>query len=449
VVSNGAVFSNPETETVPLLARKAVNSADLAAISEAYAKYLVVVRTTLSGIGGETGDPAKRISSAHSRVGPTNGAVAENLLTDIMARLDAYLQPVLGPIVKALQEIAGLSLVLLLDTLFIDLPMEGLPCFQDNRFVTVSRDFSLHTLVTRFAATTPDDAEAAGGKGKGKEKDKRKSKGGGGDIEVLEPIAVPQSDVAYIVDPYADCHATGERQLYDGFKESMKLCAASKQWRGVSGADKLAAKVSEDVSDRIPENSEIVGCMQQSAGIIHYGPGGLLSFLLAMDVAGLDLPQCRFAILLDHSITHEIRLREERRAPDRTGAVRALEQNPSTTAALLTLSGVSSVTVNQWETTIADNDKKMKTLLPVLCDSEGGSVGIAVRQIAGIKPAPVEEPAGKSGKGKKGKPKTPAKGKKGSEPEPEVAPEPEPEVLVSPVFRFNTVLYGVPNIVLA
>lgn len=244
--------------------------------------------------------------------------------------------------------------------------------------------------------------------------------------------------------------------MYEGFKDSVKLCAASKSWNGVSGADKLNTNAPKNIYGRIPQTSEVISTMQQTTALIHYGPGNLLNYLYPTELAGLNLPHCKLAILMDRAVTYEIRMRQERRGPERSKPAREAEAKSSTVAAFLSLSGVSSVAVNQWETTIENNEKKMKQLVPILCDAERGSIGVAIRRIGQIKEPPEAEgdSRGKSAKGGK-KSKTPSagkgrgKGKGAKEDEEEAAKPAEPEILDSPVYRFNTILYGIPNVALA
>jgi hypothetical protein len=185
--------------------------------------------------------------------------------------------------------------------------------------------------------------------------------------------------------------------------------------------------------------------MRSSAGFFHYGPGTLLDCLYPNEMAGVPMQGCRFALLLDRVSTCAIKLKHDRRDHLQYDTRPALN-TAQIVAALLTLSGVSSVVMNQWDTTAEENAARLMRIFPVLQDGEEGGIGKAVSMLLGPKPAAAAALADGAAAAAGGKPKS-AKKEKKKKAEP-VSTGPQPPRVYQPAgVRLNTVIFGLPHIV--
>jgi hypothetical protein len=405
------------------------------------------------------------------------GSQLDSVLAALVMRVHRYLHAVLEPLAERLvpspggddgkraEEQQGVSVVLLADHQLLELPLEGLPLLSQSAVVSVSRDYSAAILCSRLADGHPeadaDDAAAqdgpksgsgsGGGGGKSLAKSAAKSKSG--KKEPLESVRAAVGQLAYVVDPFGDCCDGGDAlELVSGFAATIREeVSASKSWVGVSGAG-LGARAPPGVSSRIPSTSELVAALRRATGLVYYGPGSLLSSLYPVELAALPLPGCRLAVLLDGVVTPAVRKNQDRRAHLRWETTGSQLNSPGATAALLSLSGVTSVAVNSWGSTAADNERRLRSMLKDLTRPDGeGGVGRAVGRLLGPKldPKKPDEPADKKGKG--GKSGKGGKGGKGGAADEQLnAPvAPPPPIYLPPTFRLNTVLYGLPNVSLS
>lgn len=375
------------------------------------------------------------------------GTKVDSMLADVVEMIEAYLAPVLGQLTPVLLSVDAaieekVGLVLVADAALLNLPLEGLALARAPEVNSVTRDFSLAVFCSRLAGTS--DAE----EGAPPPKSGKKSAGKKGKVAPIEPVPAVLAQFAYAVDVQAD--TSGEAEVMEQLKSGFE--AGTKAWlpkaKGVSGIGMSSSETEPAVSDQLPSHSELVNAFRESSGFFHYGPGTLLDCLYPNELSGLPLANVRMAVLLDRASSYAIQLKQDRRSHLKFKANDAINTSVHL-AALLTLSGVSSVMLNTYDTSVAANEDRLGRISGVLQQVEGGGVGVALRKkLLGPKQTAEElelEAVAAAG-GKAAKPKSAKKPKKGEEPEPE--PPQLPKVFEPAGKRLCTVLYGLPHVVM-
>ncbi|GAQ78456.1 hypothetical protein KFL_000130380 [Klebsormidium nitens] len=258
-----------------------------------------------------------------------------------------------GPIQNAASAapLAPRQLVLFLDGAIAALPFECLPEFQPPQVLSVSRDFSLAVFahrVARAAASKPSHT-----------------------------LPLDLRRMCYVVDPQNEDKPRAARlptrvtpPLAEAFSEISQALAGNfnaKEWRGLTGAE------------HVPSDGEIQRLVATSSGMIFVGVGRFLAYVSAAALAALDLGTCQLAVLAAMSVSDESLRRQAFLDNRKSHEARELER-PASTAALLTLCGVSSIAVNQAVSTIDANQTLVSGLLQSLTSQPGVNVGQALRE---------------------------------------------------------------------
>jgi len=378
------------------------------------------------------------------------GTKADIMLANVVSMVEAYLAPVLDQLSPVLLSVDAatdekVGIVLAADASLLNLPLEGLPLARAAEVNSFTRDFSLAIFMSRLNSTaeTTDDGGAAPPKS-----GKKSAAGKKGKVAPIEPIVAAIGSFAYAVDVQSD--SSGEAAVMAQIKTGFE--ASTKTWlpkaTGVSGIGMGTRETEPAVSNQLPSHSELVNAVRASSGFFHYGPGTLLDCLYPNELSGLALSDVRMAVLLDRASSYAIQLKQDRRSHLKFKSND--EINTATQlAALLTLSGVSSVMLNAYDTSIEANEDRLSRISALLQQAEGGGVGVALRtKLLGYKQTAeeLEAEALAAAGGKAAKPKSAKKPKKGEEPEPE---QPKlPKVYEPAGKRLCTVLYGLPHVVM-
>lgn len=224
---------------------------------------------------------------------------------------------VLAPVLKALRSFLGADgakgkkIVLLVDEILSPLPFEAIDVFSTA--ASVSRDFSLHLLLQRFAESSklPD---------------------------------VQTADLTYLVDLRDE-----DSQL------SAKFAALQERfgpdWAGVMGTP-----------EGIPGDGECQRLMSGAKALLYFGHGRLLSYITPAAIACVDLSLCRFAILAGNSTCEKERATQMRLDSGKSEELKSLE-NPYKTAALLSIRGINTIVLPTHACTVERNTLLLESLL--------------------------------------------------------------------------------------
>ncbi|KAM9282040.1 cilia- and flagella-associated protein 46 [Cariama cristata] len=211
----------------------------------------------------------------------------------------------------------GLCVVLLGDTLFMELPLEALSIFKEEGISSVSRDFSLQILYNR--------------------------------------IHLAESD---IVDPYnegreAEALSPSQkiREILEKHHDLFTL-----QWEGVIG------------NIRIPSQAEWEQLLTNCSAFLFYGMERFMSHILLNRLVAMNIPKCHLMILLDLVRSKQSYQRITNSGIHKSCLHIAVER-PTETAVLLSLTGVRSIIANQWYTTLQENAERLEILSEMEADS--------------------------------------------------------------------------------
>ncbi|CAH3151990.1 unnamed protein product [Porites lobata] len=384
-------------------------------------------------------------------------AQLESHFKDVVAAVEAYLDPILTKLHPALNpESVSESIVLLADEWLLQLPLEAIRVFAVPQITSISRDFSLQFHYHRVhPAERSESAIKIAGKG-GKKSDKAKSdkpstaKSGqksdkkGKDLGSGVPkegLVVDFNGIRYIVDPYNECSEEGDdnpsKVMNDAISKFKNFTA---KWSGIIG------------SDHLPSVGEFQRLVSESTGFIFYGPERFLGCMPPNMLAPMNVTDCHLVILLDLVQTGQSFLRQGK--DDATKAVGELWlERPLETAMLLSLVGVAGVVSSQWHCQLADNKHKLDTYLTGLLETSK-TVGEAVRALVQFPKPPDEVPeieaASDRGSKSGNQIDKEATGDEHAE-QAEKITEGSGVATEQPSFSrhwFNTVLYGTPILVL-
>ena len=310
---------------------------------------------------------------------------AEVEVARLLAGMQEQLSPALGMARNVVTTLQGASYVLLLPdvSLVAPLPLEGLSELEPARGIT--RDFGLHMLHNRVVAAGGTTAVSAGRdgvtyvadprfedqpdadeEGEGKEQGGRGAGAGAGAGSVVgTPVGEGTGDGG--VEPPRD---TLLQTL-----EALKANGVAAKWQGVSGAD------------HIPSVGEWQRLLVSPAttGHVYLGLGRMLSYLRPSAVAGLSAPHCRFALVVA-AVANDASSRRQAKLDNQKEPSELAMETPIETAALLTMTGMGCVVLNQWSNSFHGNQALLQALLQrwtsgsTLSEAVSWLVGFAVQQ---------------------------------------------------------------------
>ncbi|XP_027030821.2 cilia- and flagella-associated protein 46 isoform X5 [Tachysurus fulvidraco] len=251
----------------------------------------------------------------------------------------------------------GEYVVVLADTMLLELPLEALTVLQGSGISSISRDISLqvfHTRLLRDKQVESDNKKerksAKGAKGKG-DQSKAIKVASVGHVVPPHTFLVDSHKFKYIVDLQNDGGdsrsgpAEAMRKILDMY--SQKFTA---HWEGVIGREKACSP--EDLEHLLTNCSSFVFC----------GGEGFLTHISPDRLANLDLNECLLAVLLGLSHNDSNMWHQSQQDVQKSKAHLALE-NPLECVYLLTLSGVHSVMLNQWASSSRTNTHHLEALM--------------------------------------------------------------------------------------
>ncbi|EDV20852.1 uncharacterized protein TRIADDRAFT_60790 [Trichoplax adhaerens] len=325
---------------------------------------------------------------------------------DLITDLDEYLSPILdkfdfigrpgtgrtgtsnmsGP--PGSSHTTGDFLVILADKELLRLPLEATSFFRSASVSSISRDFSLQILRHRLI---DDEGREKREKRKPKVSDQIKptttskrsdKKGKQQNLTERAPPAnglninssyVRFEDVVDTKNFGSDMGEFSPSQVMTSILKSRP--AVTNRWYGLMG------------NDHAPSLGEWQRILLQSSAFIYYAYERCLADFSPKYLAPLNLPDCRLVVILDQA--HSYQSFHNQAKIDAQKSVEELQlEEPLETAALFTLSGVGSVVINQWGTKLQQNKERIRQFIgdPVkeqklleqdLASSHKGSLDIA------------------------------------------------------------------------
>nr|XP_056706458.1 cilia- and flagella-associated protein 46 [Euleptes europaea] len=317
----------------------------------------------------------------------------------------------------------GECMILLADKYLMELPLEALSIFQQEAISSVSRDFSLQFLYNRIHKEESENEVKKDAKSTKESKQKGDYKKGKllSLNRVLPPncISVDIHNVKYIVDPYNDVEDPGPESPIQALKFIQEIYEPfTFRWDGVIG------------TTHIPSQAEWEYLLSNCSAFLFSGMARFFSHIFLDRLAAMNIPECQVMILLDLMHTKESAARVSNLDEDKSSSRLSLEM-PTETAIILSLIGVRSIIANQWSTSMGKNAARLEKLCNILL-KVGRTTGQAIHVLQNIKTA-IEDPL---------KAESPEDKKEGQ------TEARNPDRLSCPVIRpsnFNTVLYGLPN----
>ncbi|XP_061232754.1 cilia- and flagella-associated protein 46 [Neopsephotus bourkii] len=250
----------------------------------------------------------------------------------------------------------GLCVVLLGDTLFMELPLEALSIFKEEGVSSVSRDFSLQLLYNRVHLAN-SESEVKTDVGISKEtKPKAHQKKNVRKAPVNPDLPsncmpVDTNNFKYIVDPY------NEGREAEALSPSLKIKEIlekyhdlfTQQWEGVIG------------SIHIPSQAEWEQLLTNCSAFLFYGMERFMSHILLNRLVAMNIPKCHLMILLDLVRSKKSHQRITN-SDIHKSCLRIAIERPTESAMLLSLTGVRSIIANQWYTTLQENAERLEIL---------------------------------------------------------------------------------------
>ncbi|KAM9549280.1 cilia- and flagella-associated protein 46 isoform 2-T2 [Guaruba guarouba] len=250
----------------------------------------------------------------------------------------------------------GLCVVLLGDTLFMELPLEALSIFKEEGVSSVSRDFSLQILYNRvhLAKSESEVKTDVGISKETKLKAHQKKNFKMAPVNCDLPsncLAVDNNNFKYIVDPY------NEGREAEALSPSLKIKEIlekyhdlfTQQWEGVIG------------NMHIPSQAEWEQLLTNCSAFLFYGMERFMSHILLNRLVAMNIPRCNLMILLDLVRSKQSHQRITNSDIHKSCLHIAIER-PTESAMLLSLTGVRSIIANQWYTTLQENAERLEIL---------------------------------------------------------------------------------------
>ncbi|XP_067156500.1 cilia- and flagella-associated protein 46 [Apteryx mantelli] len=250
----------------------------------------------------------------------------------------------------------GLCVVLLADTLFMELPLEALSIFQEEGICSVSRDFSLQIFYNRVHVEESEievKKHVEVHKEPKTEVDQKKNVKMAPINRVLPSncLSVDTHNFKYIVDPYNEGREAEAVSPSQKIKEILEKYhdPFTLRWEGVIG------------SAHVPSQAEWEQLLTNCSAFLFYGMERFLSHILLNRLVAMNIPKCHLMILLDLVQSKQSYQRVTSSDIHKSCPRIALER-PTDTAMLLSLTGVHSVIANQWYTTLQENAERLEIL---------------------------------------------------------------------------------------
>ncbi|KAE9000914.1 hypothetical protein PR001_g17727 [Phytophthora rubi] len=278
--------------------------------------------------------------------------------------------------------LAGNTLVLLLDQVLSCLPMEALPALQAAD--AIARDFSIQMLHQRLMAMKK---------------------------QPLRP-----NEVRVIVDPHKEDSGSPSGQTLTSVVKQAGWKDAFEHGQIPSVADWQQALLA-----------------RRGGGLIYVGPNRVLGSCLPLQqLTGMNVAlTCQAMVLLDHAENSKSSRRQSKLDSEKPAWEKEVECDPYRRALLLTLCGVNVLTINQWSTTFNGNRRLASGLLQNL--SRGHYIGKALKKFSettiAASPSAVASPTDPSAV-----PTTTSEGAVGS------------KLQLKNRFRYNAVVYGLAHL---
>lgn len=227
--------------------------------------------------------------------------------------------------------LAGNTLVLLLDQVLSCLPMEALPALQAAD--AIARDFSIQMLHQRLMA--------------------------------LKKQPLRPNEVRVIVDPHKEDPGSSSGQTITSVVKQAGWKDAFEHGQIPSVTDWQQALLA-----------------RRGGGLIYVGPNRVLgSFLPLQQLTGMNVAlTCQAMILLDHAENSKSSRRQSKIDSEKPAWEKEVECDPYCRALLLTLCGVNVLTINQWATTFNGNRRLANGLLQNL--GKGHYIGKALKKFS-------------------------------------------------------------------
>ncbi|XP_074731741.1 cilia- and flagella-associated protein 46 [Strix uralensis] len=250
----------------------------------------------------------------------------------------------------------GLCVVLLVDTLFMELPLEALSVFKEEGVSSVSRDFSLQILYNRVHLAE-SEAEVKTYVEISKETKRKAHQRKNAKMAPINRdlssnrLSVDTRNFKYIVDPYdegreAEALSPSQKtkEILEKYHDLLTL-----QWEGVIG------------NIRAPSQAEWEQLLTNCRAFLFYGMERFMSHILLNRLVAMNIPKCHLMILLDLVRSEQSYQRIKNSGIHKSFQHTAMER-PTETALLLSLAGVRSVIANQWYTTLRENADRLDVL---------------------------------------------------------------------------------------
>ncbi|XP_064287730.1 cilia- and flagella-associated protein 46 isoform X2 [Passer domesticus] len=325
----------------------------------------------------------------------------------------------------------GLCVVLLGDTLFMELPLEALSIFKEEGISSVSRDFSLQFLYNRLhwaESETEFKKKVETSKEKTTKAHQKKNVQMAPVNRDLPSNCLPVDtrNLKYIVDPHNEGReseaSSPSRKIQEILEKYHHRFAV--QWEGVIG--NMCA----------PSQSEWEQLLTNCSAFLFYGMERFMSHVLLNWLVAMNMPKCRLVILLD-LVRSQQSYQRIANSDSHKSCLRIALERPTETAMLLSLTGVGSIIATQWYTNLEENAERLETLFENLL-SFGKTTGQTVH---------VLQKSRSHRKRDSIKVEADSHSSPGDEIEEQTVCTSSDPPASHPSF-FNCVLYGLPNIIL-
>ncbi|XP_060780970.1 cilia- and flagella-associated protein 46 [Neoarius graeffei] len=251
----------------------------------------------------------------------------------------------------------GECVVVLADTMLLELPLEALAVLQGNGIRSISRDFSLQVFHTRLHKN--EQVENDNKKGKRSTK-AAKGKGDQSKAIKVEPVcrdllahtlSVNSRKFKYIVDP---CNVEGNSESSPAETMRKILDMYSQQftahWEGVIGNEHPCS--SQDVEHLLTNCSSF----------IFYGGEHFLTRISPARLANINLNDCQLAIILG-LVHNSSSMWHQSQWDTQKSKTHLAVKTPLECVYLLTLGGVHSIMFNQWSSSTRNNAHNLEALM--------------------------------------------------------------------------------------
>ncbi|XP_077311369.1 cilia- and flagella-associated protein 46 isoform X2 [Lithobates pipiens] len=247
----------------------------------------------------------------------------------------------------------GDCIIILADRFLQQMPLEALPVFKDDGGNSVSRDFSLQLLYNRIHTEQTEEGEGKREVRSAKEsKQKKNIKAVPINRELLANcMPVETHRFKYIVDPYNEI--LEPETFSPAYRMNEVLVKYGQQftahWEGIIG------------STHVPSHAEWENLMTSCGAFIFYGAEKFLSHVMLDKILVMDFTGCQLMILIDQMRTSQSFSRQSTIDAQKSKSQLMLER-PVETALLLSVAGVRSIMLNQWNTSVEQNAKRLDFL---------------------------------------------------------------------------------------